>query len=119
MTKKLLYGFLAVYFAFNISSCALVQKPIDARSGLGDNLKSIEECIRAEDWENAKIYLDKSQETWKKIKPYFQVDIDHDYVNDIESDFTKLSGYIDANSKAESLGAILLIQKTWENIGNL
>jgi hypothetical protein len=48
-----------------------------------------------------------------------QIDIDHDYVNNIEESFVKLDGYIDAGEKGNSLATILVIQNEWDNIGSL
>jgi len=100
-------------------SCALLKKPIDNRTGFSNHLKQTENYIRNEDWKNAKISLEDSKKIWKKLRPVLQVDIDHDYVNSIEADFTKLNGYIDTKEKSGSLATILLIQDTWDNIGSL
>ena len=72
-----------------------------------------------EEWKNAKTSLENNIKTWKELKPLFQIDIDHDYINDIEENFTKLKGYIDTKEKADSLATILLIRDTWKNIGSL
>jgi branched-chain amino acid transport system substrate-binding protein len=79
----------------------------------------IEKFIRSENWEKAKISLDDSRKTWKQLKPMLQIDIDHDYVNNIEESFVKLDGYIDAGEKGNSLATILVIQNEWDNIGSL
>jgi len=100
-------------------SCALATKPIDNRTGFSNHLKLTEDNIRNEDWEKARVSLEDSKKIWKKVKPLLQVDIDHDYINAIEDDFTKLIGYIETKEKPDSLATILLIQETWENIGSL
>ena len=119
MIKKVLYIILIVGILTNICSCALLQKPIDKRTGFSNHLKQTENNIRSEDWEKAKTSLEQSKNTWEKVKPLLQIDIDHDYVNNIEEDFVKLHGYIDTKEKANSLATILLVENTWENIGSL
>lgn len=119
MIKKILYLILTICVLTNTSSCALLQKPIDNRTSFSNYLKQTENNIRNEDWEKAKVHMEESKGTWKKVKPLFQIDIDHDYVNSIEADFVKLGGYIDAKEKANALATILLIKDTWENIGSL
>jgi len=83
------------------------------------HLRATEENIRSEDWDRAKKSLSASVAAWKRIKPYLQLDIDHDYVNDIEANFVLLGGYLESGEKPHSLALILLIQNTWENIGSM
>jgi hypothetical protein len=83
------------------------------------HLRATETKIRSEDWEGALNSLMDSKTTWKRIKPYLQLDIDHDYINDIEANFTLLGGYIETREKSHSLALILLIQDTWGNIGSM
>lgn len=119
MKKKILYIILIAGILTNTCSCALLQKPLDKRTGFSNHLKQTEDYIRSEDWEKAKTSLENSEKTWRKLKPLLQVDIDHDYINNIEEDFVKLYGYIDTKEKADSLATILLVQDTWDNIGSL
>lgn len=119
MNKKVLLLIIIIFTIFiNLCSCTLFQKPIDDKSGFSNSLKKIEEYIRNDDWGNAKISLNRSNEIWKKIKPIFQIDIDHDYVKDIENNFSRLKGYIETKEKADSLATIILIQDTWSNINS-
>lgn len=119
MIKKFFIALLLTTILLNTCSCGLLRKPLDNRSGFSKNLKQTENYIRNEDWGNAKSSLEYSEKTWKQIKPILQVDIDHDYINDIEDDFIKLEGYIDTKEKPDSLASILLIQDSWKNIGSL
>ncbi len=119
MIKRIIYFIMIAALLTSTCACALLKKPIDNRTGFSNHLKQTEDYIRNEDWNNAKTSLEDSKKAWKKLKPMLQVDIDHDYVNSIENDFTKLSGYIDTSEKSDSLATILLIQDTWDNIGSL
>ena len=119
MIKKLLASVLLVGILLNLCSCTLLRKPIDNKSGFSAHLKQTEAYIRDADWDKAKASLAESKKVWKKIKPLLQVDIDHDYVNDIEKDFTRLEGYVDSKEKPDSLATILLIQDIWKNISSL
>lgn len=119
MIKKIGITLLLAGILLNVCSCTLLRKPIDNRTGFSNHLNQTENNIRNEDWEKAKTSLEDSKKAWKKIKPLLQVDIDHDYVNDIEKDFIRLDGYIDTKEKPDSLATILLIQNTWKNIGSL
>lgn len=119
MIKKLLYMTMPVLILLSMCSCALFQGSVDKRTGFSDLLRQTEDNIRKEDWTKAGESLEASQKTWERLKPFLQIDIDHDYVNDIESDFIRLEGYIEAREKGNSLSSILLVKDTWENIGTL
>jgi uncharacterized protein YxeA len=119
LIKKILNIVLILCISINISSCGLLQKTINKRTGFTNHLKETENSIRDEDWENAKVNLDNSKKAWKKAKPLLQIDIDHDYVNDIEENFIKLDAYIETEEKANSLATILLVEDTWKNISSL
>lgn len=110
----ILYGFSSVLY-----SCAPLRKPLDNRSGFSKYLEETESYIRKEDWKNALNSLGNANKAWKQLKPILQLDIDHDYVNVIESNFILLKGYIETQEKPDSLAIILLIQDAWENIGSM
>ena len=89
------------------------------QSGFSSYLIEAESLIRKEDWKNAKTNIEIAQRTWKQLKPLLQIDIDHDYVNDIENNFTILKGYIESKEKSDSLITVLLLQELWKNIGQM
>lgn len=119
MLRKILFVFLMAGMLMSTCSCALLQKPIEKRTGFLNYLKQTESNIRGEDWDKAKASLAEAVKAWKKLKPLIQIDIDHDYVNSIEQDFIKLDAYIETKEKSNSLATILLVEDTWENIGSL
>jgi len=109
---------MVVALLTNISSCALFHKPIDERTGFSNRLKQTENYIQNEDWEKAKLSLEDSKNSWKKLKPLLQIDIDHDYVNSMEEYLEKLGGYIEGEDKGNSLASILTVKDIWEKIGS-
>lgn len=119
MKKPVVLSLILFLIIINLSACAFIRKPLDSRTGFSGYLKETERFIRQEDWTNALDSTERSEKIWIKLKPLLQVDIDHDYVNDIENNFTLLKGYIETGEKAGSLATILLLQKTWENIGEM
>lgn len=118
LTKKLIYIIMVVGLLINICACALFHKPIDERTGFSNYLKQIEEHIKSEDWEKAKLSLEDSEKSWKKVKPLLQIDIDHDYVESMEEYIEKLKGYIEGEDKGNSLASILTVQDVWKKIGS-
>ncbi|KYZ75322.1 hypothetical protein AXX12_14300 [Anaerosporomusa subterranea] len=101
------------------ASCALITKPLDNRTGFSKYLMQVETSIRSEDWSNAETNLEDAKKAWKKIKPLMQVDIDHDYIKDIEDGFEQLDAYLYTKDKSNALASILLVESTWRNIGSL
>lgn len=117
--KKFVLFLLLLGCTITFSSCALFRQPLDKTSGFSNYLKETERHIRKDDWHGAAISLQKATKAWKRIKPYLQIDIDHDYVNDIEGDFIRLRGNIETKEKPNSLSLILLLQDNWRNIGSM
>ncbi|MDD4238431.1 MAG: DUF4363 family protein [Desulfotomaculaceae bacterium] len=119
MKKLAVIYLILVILIMGLSSCAPLRKPLDDRTNYSKYLFDTEIFIRQEDWTNALNSMEKSQKAWNKLKPLLQVDIDHDYVNDIDNNFTLLKGYIETEEKSDSLATILLLQKIWDNIGEM
>lgn len=117
--KRFLLILLLISALMISCSCSLLTKPLDNRTGFSRYLTQAEINIRKEDWNQAKINLNDSKQAWKKIKPLLQIDIDHDYIKEIENDFIRLDGYLDTKDKSNSLVSILLLKDTWENISDL
>lgn len=120
MKKSRLFLLITVLVcALLLCSCALLRGTLDKKSGFSQFLKATETSIRQEEWIKATQSLEESQKRWKKLKPIMQIDIDHDYINDIENNFVILKAYIENQEKAPSLATILLIQENWESIGEM
>lgn len=117
-TMKIMAVILLILSAVLFSSCALLTEQLDNRTGFSKYLNQIEVNIRNEDWNQAKTSLEYAKKAWKKLKPLLQVDIDHDYVKDIEENFVKLDAYLDVKDKSNSLASILVLQSTWKNVGS-
>lgn len=120
--KRLIQGsviFVLIIIALLMTSCALLTKPLDQRTGFSNCLTQMEISIRDENWSHAETNLTEAKKAWKKIKPLIQVDIDHDYVKNIEDNFEQLDAYLFTKDKADALASVLIIKSTWKNIGSL
>jgi hypothetical protein len=84
-----------------------------------EQLLQLEDAIRSESWGQADKYLEEAKKSWKSLKPWLQVDIDHDYVHEIEENLAKMKAYIDTEEQADALANLLLIKETWEDIESL
>ncbi|HHV98924.1 MAG TPA: DUF4363 family protein [Clostridiaceae bacterium] len=100
-------------------SCSLLSESLGRHTGFSESLKQLEENIRSEDWDKAETSLKDSKKAWKKLKPLLQIDIDHDFVYDMEKGLTELEAYIDTKQKPDSLSTVLLIKDIWQKIGTL
>lgn len=119
MKKYLLLLIILLTCTIIACSCALFRDQLDKMSGFSNYLEATEDYIRKGAWDEAGISLGKAMKAWKQVKPYLQIDIDHDYVNDIETDFIRLRGHIETEAKPDSLALILVIQDNWKNIGSM
>lgn len=119
--KRLVFILLLIQISTLIitSSCSLLAKPLDERTGFSQYLRQTEINIRNDNWKNAAVNLETAKKSWKSIKPLLQLDIDHDYIKSIEDGFEQLDAYIFTKNKANALASILLLQNTWRNIGSL
>jgi len=117
--KKLLLAIVIAGLALTMSSCAFFREPLDKISGFSKQLAHIEEQILEENWQEAANSLEKAVQAWFKTKPFLQIDIDHDYVNAIETDFIRLESAINTKEKTQSLTSVRLIRDNWKNIGSM
>lgn len=118
-SSKFLILLILILCTTMFCSCALMRGPLDKKSGFSHYLTETEINIRQGEWRKASISLKASEKAWKQIKPILQIDIDHDYVNDIENNFVLLSAYIESQEEAHSMAIILVIQNDWKNIGEM
>ncbi|HYF81770.1 MAG TPA: DUF4363 family protein [Clostridia bacterium] len=119
MIKKSVIFTLITTVLIALCSCTLLVKPLDKNIHFSEQLSQLENDIRNENWEKADENLEAAKKAWKRLKPYIQVEIDHDYVHQIEENLAKLEAYIDTEEQADALANMLLIQETWEDIESL
>ena len=119
MIKQSVIFTLIATFLIALCSCTLLVKPLDKNIHFSEQLSQLESDIRNENWEKADENLEAAKKAWKRLKPWIQVDIDHDYVHEIEENLAKLEAYIDTEEQADALANILLIQETWDDIESL
>lgn len=116
--KKTVNLFIILILIINISGCTLFKKPVDNKIGFSQSLPMVEEAIVEENYESADESLIQSMEKWKKVKPFMQVEIDHDVINEIESELVALSAYIETKDKSSALACIRVVINLWSDIGS-
>ena len=119
MIKQSVIFVLIVTLLTTICSCTLLTKPLDKNIHFSEQLSQIESAIRNKNWEQADKNLEVAKKAWKSLKPWLQIDIDHDYVHEIEENLAKLEGYVDTEEQPDALAHLLLIQETWDDIESL
>ncbi len=119
MKKKVALFILIAAFLIALCSCTLLVKPLDKNMHFSEQLVKLENAIRSENWEQAEESLEVANKAWKRLKPLLQIDIDHDYVHEIEENLAKIEAFIDTEEQPDALAHILLIQETWEDIESL
>lgn len=119
MKKQFTFFILIVTVLATICSCTLLTKPLDKNTHFSEQLSKLESTIQNKNWEQADENLEVAKKAWKKLKPLLQIDIDHDYVHEIEENLAKLEAYIETEEQPDALAHLLLIQETWEDIESL
>lgn len=119
MIKKSALLILIITVLSIVCSCTFLIGPLDRSTSFSDQLSLLESDVRNENWEQANENLEAAQKAWERLKPWLQVDIDHDYVHEIEENLVKLEAYIDTKEQPDALAHLLLIQETWEDIESL
>jgi len=110
---------ICLFFSLVLTSCSWWQKPLDRTSGFSALLRKTATAIQAADWASALASWEQTQAAWRRIKPYLQIGIDHDYINGLEDHLTLLKGHLIAGEQGDALVLILLIENTWETMGDL
>lgn len=119
MIKKTIIYILIITVLTGLCSCTLLVKPLNKNMHFSDQLSKLDDSVRNEKWSQAEKNLEEAKKAWKRLKPWIQVDIDHDYVHEIEENLAKLEGYIETEEKPDALAHLLMIQETWEDIESL
>lgn len=71
-----------------------------------DIIPEIEEAVEEGDWAEANEEFDEAKDIWDKHKNIWQCFLVHQEIDDIESAFMKLQGYIETESTEESLSSL-------------
>lgn len=115
--KKLLF-MISLLFMFASSGCSLFKNIADRKTGFSNEMAYLEGCIYTEQWDAAAGAFNRCAEKWKKIKPWMQLEIDHDVVNEIDTRFTEVTAYMDTKEKSMSLAGVRVIINIWSDIGS-
>ena len=116
MKKKFFTLILFLYLL--MTGCTLFKKPLDKKTGFSAELNALDSHVAADSWEEAEGSLILCLEKWKKVKPWMQLELDHDVINDIETRLTELTAYLETEEKPAALSNIRAIRNTWEDIGS-
>lgn len=116
--KKTAFLLIILILIILISRCTLLKKPVDNKTGFSQSLVMLEKAISEENYDIADGILIDSMGRWKKVKPFMQVEIDHDVVNEIESELVALTAYLEAKDKSSALASIRVVINMWTDIGS-
>jgi len=117
LLKKQLYILLLLLIVV-LPGCSLFKNAADRKTGFSKELTCLEEYIAAEQWDSAAGAVDRCMEKWDKIRPWMQIEIDHDVIDEIDMKFTELTAYLETREKSMSLAATRVIVNIWADIGS-
>lgn len=101
-----------------ITGCTLFKKPLDKKTGFSAELDALDGLIAAEKWQEAGNSLLLCMEKWNKVKPWMQLELDHDVINEIEIRLNELSAYLETEEKPDALSNIRAVRNIWGDIGS-
>lgn len=116
MKKQILI--LMLLLTLLMTGCTLFKKPLDKRTGFSAELDALDGLIAAESWEEAGESLTLCMEKWHKVKPWMQLELDHDVINEIEEKLNELSAYLETEEKPDALANIRAVRNIWGDIGS-
>ncbi len=100
------------------SGCTMFKGALDKRTGFSSELANIEKYISDDNWEDAEKSMAQCMQKWEKIKPWLQLELDHDVVNEIEARMTELTAYLETEEKPTALANARVIINYWADIGS-
>ncbi len=101
-----------------ITGCTLFKKPLDKKTGFSAELNALDGLIAAESWDEAGESLILCMDKWKIVKPWMQLELDHDVVNEIEEKLNELSAYLETEEKPDALAIVRTVRHIWGDIGS-
>ncbi len=101
-----------------VTGCTLFKKPLDRKTGFSAELDALDEHIAVENWEEAGKSLTSCMEKWRIVKPWMQLELDHDVINEIEVRLNELSAYLETEEKPDALSNVRAVRNIWGDIGS-
>jgi len=114
--KKQIFTFILFLYLL-ITGCTVFKKPLDKKTGFSAELNTLDSQIVAENWDEAEDSLISCLKKWKKVKPWMQLELDHDVINDIDIKLTELTAYLETEEKPAALSNIRAVKNIWDDIG--
>lgn len=112
-----------ILFAMSIlllmsSGCTMFKGALDKRTGFSTELVAVKDFICEEDWEKAGESMTLCMQKWNRVKPWMQLELDHDVINEMETRLVELSAYLETEEKPAALADIYVIINYWDNAGS-
>lgn len=101
-----------------MTGCTVFKGILDRKYGFAQELEDVNKYIMEDSWDKAGESLADCNRMWRKIKPWMQLEIDHDIINEIEEKLTELTAYLETMEKPAALAGIRFIINSWEDIGS-
>ncbi len=101
-----------------VTGCTLFKKPLDRKTGFSAELDALDGLIAAENWEEAGESLTSCKQKWYIVKPWMQLELDHDVINEIELKLYELSAYLETEEKPDALSNVRAVRNIWGDIGS-
>ncbi|MEW9094403.1 MAG: DUF4363 family protein [Clostridiaceae bacterium] len=105
-----------IFISFFIFFCMIVGivfslNTLDKIYGDLDNLNSkLEQSIEKEDWEDANLLINEISEKWHEHCNELSIFLNHNEIDNINSELSKLTQYVKYNNKEESMASLYVVK---------
>ncbi|MBU5486071.1 DUF4363 family protein [Clostridium sp. MSJ-11] len=105
-----------IFISFFIFFCMILGiifslNALDRIYGNLDNLNSkLEQSIEKEDWESANLLVNEISDEWHENCNKLYIFLNHNEIDNINSELSKLTQYIKYNNKEESMASLYVVK---------
>lgn len=107
-----------VLFIGVMLSSKLLKKPFGSHDDVVAHIDDLIQIIDSENWEEAKIGIDKLDRAWNKVLKRVQFSAERDEIDFINTNLARLRGAIQAEDKVNALIELHAAYNHWDNIGS-
>jgi len=103
-------------FIFVMNSNIYLQRNRSKDNNFPMYIEKVKEDIRNNRWNEAKINIEKLENSWNLIMPKLQFSVERDEIGDLNASLARLKGAITAEDKGEALADLNEAQEHWNRL---
>jgi hypothetical protein len=116
--KRIIPLVIMMFILMSTTGCTVFKRTLDKKTNFSEELEAVNRYIAENSWDKAGESMANCMEKWYKIKPWMQLELDHDVINEIEARLVEMSAYLETEEKSSALAGIRVIINYWKDIGS-